>query len=165
MPKNFFGHCKVRNWPKTFLHWAENNEFTFQQFKKICYCEKTVIRTLRFYALTNNSIMTINPLRANLTKWSNTLKKLVGCCWRIVWVCLTILWGWRFKERYILFKFQKRDFYQTSVNFHDTQKLSSVLQNFSNTFTCIIFTKPLFNPSRPAYFRSFIKIKINLNLK
>ena len=29
-----------------------------------------------------------NPLRANPTKWSNTL------CQQISWVCLTILWDW-----------------------------------------------------------------------
>ena len=30
-----------------------------------------------------------NPLRANSTKWSKTLKRM--------WVCLTILWGWCLK--------------------------------------------------------------------
>ena len=43
----------------------------------------------------NESIL--NPLRANPTKWSNTFKQFVSCCRRIVWVCLTILWGWRLK--------------------------------------------------------------------
>ena len=38
-----------------------------------------------------------NPLSANPTKWSNTLKQFVGYCRRIVSVCLTILWGWRLK--------------------------------------------------------------------
>ena len=32
-----------------------------------------------------------NPLRANPTKWSNTLKHAI--CREIVWVCLTILWN------------------------------------------------------------------------
>ena len=36
-------------------------------------------------------------LRASPTKWSDTLKQFVGCCRRIVWVCLTIFWGWRLK--------------------------------------------------------------------
>ena len=27
-----------------------------------------------------------NPLCANPTKWSNTLKQFVGFCWRIIWV-------------------------------------------------------------------------------
>ena len=33
-------------------------------------------------------------LSAYPTKWLNTLKNLVDCCPRIVWVCLTVLWGW-----------------------------------------------------------------------
>ena len=37
------------------------------------------------------------PLSANPTKWSNTLKQFLSNSRRIVWVCLTILWGWRFK--------------------------------------------------------------------
>ena len=39
----------------------------------------------------------LNPLSANNIKWSNTLKQSVGSCRRIVWVHLTILWGWRLK--------------------------------------------------------------------
>ena len=35
----------------------------------------------------------ITLLNANSTKWSNLLKQFVGCCWRIVWVCLTIWWS------------------------------------------------------------------------
>ena len=37
----------------------------------------------------------LNPLSASPTKRSNTLKQFVVCCQQIVWVCLTILWGWR----------------------------------------------------------------------
>ena len=33
----------------------------------------------------------INPLSANRTKWSNTLKQFLSKNWRIVWLCLTIL--------------------------------------------------------------------------
>ena len=39
----------------------------------------------------------VNPLSANPTKWSNTLKQFVGKTWRIVWVCSTILWCWHLK--------------------------------------------------------------------
>ena len=39
-----------------------------------------------------------NSLNAYPTKWSNTLKQFAGCCHRIVWVCFTILWGWRLKR-------------------------------------------------------------------
>ena len=35
-----------------------------------------------------------NLLSTNSTKWSNALKQFVDCCRWIVWVCLTILWGW-----------------------------------------------------------------------
>ena len=41
----------------------------------------------------------INHLSANSTKWLNTLKQFVGCCWRIVWLYLTILWGWRLEDK------------------------------------------------------------------
>ena len=37
-------------------------------------------------------------LNANPTKWSNILKQFVGYCRQIVWVCLTILLGWRLKD-------------------------------------------------------------------
>ena len=39
-----------------------------------------------------------DPLSFKPTKWSNTLKQFVGFCWRIVWVCLTILWGCHLKD-------------------------------------------------------------------
>ena len=41
--------------------------------------------------------MTVNPLSANLTKWSNTLKQFGRCCRQIVWTCLRNLWDWRLK--------------------------------------------------------------------
>ena len=59
----------------------------------------------------------VNPLSANPTKWSHTLKQFVGYCWRIVWVYLTILWEWRilcvkhalllmpFKAYYVMLRF------------------------------------------------------------
>ena len=41
--------------------------------------------------------MEFNLLSANPTEWSNTLKQFFGRSRRIVWVCLTIIWGWRLK--------------------------------------------------------------------
>ena len=41
-----------------------------------------------------------NPLSANPTKWSSTLKQFLGNNWQIFSVCLTILWGWCLK-RYV----------------------------------------------------------------
>ena len=45
----------------------------------------------------NIFISFFNTLSANPTKWSNTLKQFVSFCRRIVWMCLTILQGWRLK--------------------------------------------------------------------
>ena len=39
----------------------------------------------------------LSSLSANPTKWSTILKQFVSSSRRIVWVCLTILWGWRVK--------------------------------------------------------------------
>ena len=39
-----------------------------------------------------------NPLNVNPLKWSCILKQLVDNNRRIVWGCLTILWGWHFKS-------------------------------------------------------------------
>ena len=44
----------------------------------------------RFLALPGTFYKVLNPLSSKLSKWSNTFKQFV---W--VWVCLTILWGWR----------------------------------------------------------------------
>ena len=38
-------------------------------------------------------LFAFNPFIANSTKWLSTLKQFVGNSRRIVWVCLTILWG------------------------------------------------------------------------
>ena len=43
------------------------------------------------------SFPSVNPSNANPTKWSNILKQFVGCCRRIFWLCLTILWDWHVK--------------------------------------------------------------------
>ena len=42
-----------------------------------------------------NGRMYFNPLSADPTKWSYTLKQFVGCWRQIVWLC--ILWGWHLK--------------------------------------------------------------------
>ena len=43
-------------------------------------------------------LMILTLLNANLTKWSNTLRQFVVNCSRIVWVSLTILSVWHFKN-------------------------------------------------------------------
>ena len=49
------------------------------------------------YVIVKQYHIYINTLSANPTKWSSRLKQFVGKSRRIVWVCLTILWGWRLK--------------------------------------------------------------------
>ena len=39
----------------------------------------------------------VKPLSANLQKGQTHSNNSSANCWRIVWVCLTILWGWRLK--------------------------------------------------------------------
>ena len=51
----------------------------------------------RFIRPAEMKIFNVNPLSANSTKWSNTLKQYVGNMLHIVWVCLTVLWGWHLK--------------------------------------------------------------------
>ena len=48
--------------------------------------------------LNKNHVIDFNvkPLNAKRTKWSKT-ESFVGKSRPIVWVCLTILWGWRLK--------------------------------------------------------------------
>ena len=48
----------------------------------------------------------LNPWSIKPTKWLNTLKRLVDCCQRIVWVGLTIFWGWHLKGEYIFNQFK-----------------------------------------------------------
>ena len=48
-----------------------------------------------------NVALLVEPLSGSPPKWSNTLKQLVGCCRKLAWVCLTILWGWRLNRKVI----------------------------------------------------------------
>ena len=48
-------------------------------------------------------VMLFNPLGANSTKWSNTIKQFVGGWRRIVWVWSTILRGWLLKVDFLFF--------------------------------------------------------------
>ena len=50
-----------------------------------------------------NYLKNLFNLSANPTKLANTLRQFVGCCRRIVWVCLTILRGWCLKA-YVSYK-------------------------------------------------------------
>ena len=69
--------------------------------RKICEIPTWIKKHL--FVTVQNSIFIVpeserfNPLSANPTKWSNTLKQFVYHSRQIVWVRLTILWGWRLK--------------------------------------------------------------------
>ena len=52
---------------------------------------KVMLKPVAFWIMIRiSSGFSVNPSSANSTKWSNTLKQLVGCCRRIGWVCSTI---------------------------------------------------------------------------
>ena len=76
-------HCLFVIWAPHLLIFCP----VLQAYRRNCECYR-------------NSYLFINPLSANPTKWSNTLKQFVGCCRRIVWVCLTILWDWLLRGWY-----------------------------------------------------------------
>ena len=65
-------------------------------------------------------------LSANPTKWSNTLKRFNGFCRRIVWVCLTILWGWCLKS--------SEDHFSSGWNPKLHERLSNLTQEIVTKF-------------------------------
>ena len=68
----------------------------FKQSKSsMCALPVNLRRLIRLYIISRRFYFI--PLSAKFTKWSSTLKQFIGCCRRIVWVCLTILWDWSFK--------------------------------------------------------------------
>ena len=50
-------------------------------------------RNKTYLVISRDSVMKLNPLSANPTKWSNTLKQFV----ELFECVLTTLWGWRLK--------------------------------------------------------------------
>ena len=59
---------------------------------------KSIFQNGQKMVLTSQNGQThFNLLSANPSKCSNTLKQFVGNSRQIVWVCLTILWGWHLK--------------------------------------------------------------------
>ena len=61
---------------------------------------------------------TLIPLSVNFTKWSNIFKQLVDNSRWIVWVCLTILWGWRLKGYWSYFSLRGFENSRWRVFFH-----------------------------------------------
>ena len=68
------------------------NEFAAEELKRAA--GKGV---LIFFSVLWLVVIEHTPLSAFPKNWSNTLKQFFGESQRIVWVCLTILWGWRLK--------------------------------------------------------------------
>ena len=78
-------------WPENSQHSNLKNSISIKLNGKYIYPWK--ISKATFPKLSSAII----PLSANPTKWSNTLKQIVGKSRRIVCVCLTVLWGWCLK--------------------------------------------------------------------
>ena len=68
----------------------------YQYFGKFCGRTKWIIPIVNWIYIGIEDL-NFKPWWTNPTKLSNTLKQFVSCCWQIVWVCLTILWGWCLK--------------------------------------------------------------------
>ena len=60
-------------------------------------CGVHTAKFLKFGHFQRHAYEKFNPLSAITAKWSSTLKQFVGYRRGIIWVCLTILWGWRLK--------------------------------------------------------------------
>ena len=80
------------------LFWPLERNCTFEHDIYCVIHHHMILRKIcSWFTINKRLVLLINPLGANPTKWSNTLKKFVGFCGRIVWACLTILWGLRLK--------------------------------------------------------------------
>ena len=89
---------------------------------KICLCLNT-IPFIYFHSLNSNS-----------SKWSNTLKQFVGCCRRIVWVCLTILWSWHLKGLSIL---SLRIQIKLKIQMKNSEGLTNILDSTFDDSHCL----------------------------
>ena len=92
--------CKSVSW--WFSCWMLLKQFSNQHWIAISvvifdtYSERQLLICFR---MVTSFPFIINPLSTNPTQWSNTLKQFFGKSRWIFWVCLTILWGWRFKVK------------------------------------------------------------------
>ena len=91
-----------------------------------------------------------NPLSANTTKWSNTLKQFVGNRRLIIWVCYTILKGWYIKGLMASsqkMKFSIKDFFSKCDQIHGKLRIwlhllnKSLMENF--IFCALLVPKEL----------------------
>ena len=90
---------------KNCLQISLNIISVLKQINELLFPRKTIKMPLLFVIISRVleihqfAQIHFNPLSANPRKWSNTHKQFVGWCKRIVWPCLTILWGWRLKGK------------------------------------------------------------------
>ena len=87
--KNVLGQFIPNRPPKHVITTTNQNRLHTEQLGVTFYtiCDLLTLSSRRFLSYRSQFI---NPLSANFTKWSNTLKQLS-------WVCLTILRDWRLK--------------------------------------------------------------------
>ena len=107
----------------------------------------------------------LNPLSADPTKWSNTLKQFVGFCWRIIWVfdhfvglALEELMRKSWKGNHIVCAVLEKLGYQVSpslfVALHcNTLQISWTM--FNPFYAIGLFFYPLKTPQKPEVFWCF----------
>ena len=122
-------------------------EFTKKYFAEIISCAVMLVcdDSLKINSLCMHNVvdygpcLRVNPLRANPTKWSNTLTQFLDKSQRTVLVCLTTL-GWRLRGELIsgqcslsahLNKIKKRSIFC----FHGHNRKGSFVRNMLNFST------------------------------
>ena len=88
MKRFFFAKVKQSMWSDSGIC-TENAFLFYNETSTKKYAENKKAKSGVIPQIVLKNFTVFNPLSANPTKWSNTL-----CCRRIVWVYLTILWGW-----------------------------------------------------------------------
>ena len=89
-------------------------KYTIFYKKYTFFLSFTILNNTIQFNLSNYSYEILNTLSANPTKWWNTLKEFIACYRRIIWVCLTIKWGWRLKRiRWSQFQYVSKTFWNS----------------------------------------------------
>ena len=117
--------------------YGNSRDISFRTDSRKCVClAKWVVETAATWR-TFQPKRKINPLSANPAQCSNTLKQFVSKSRCIVWVYLTLLWGWRLKGsknipwKIFLYFFQKNFFIYFRMNANHAQNFlySLILQD------------------------------------
>ena len=80
-----------------YLSWCSPLCWSFTQGTITKADSRCLIAKVKLKWIVLAFLLILTFLSSNPTKRSNRLKQFVGCCRRIVWARLTILWGWRLK--------------------------------------------------------------------